>query len=149
MAAPYIAGLVASLNQYLAADSKYRDITGQDRTDLAAQLMMSTAVPVKYGDTDAYYSPRQQGAGLANIAAAEKTDVYLTVDSAHEKRPKAELGESVAGTWSFDVTLHNVGASPQSYTPDTAALSDKIADGKFAQVPVNYTGKGKIGRAHV
>lgn len=141
MSAPYVAGLMAVLRQHIEASGRYAGMDERARSALAMQLMMSTAVPVPYG-SDSYYSPRQQGSGMVDIAAAEKSDVYLAVESSDDQRPKADLGESAEGVWSFKVVLHNVGTEPRTYAPDTAALSDQIKDGNFAQVPVNYAGRG-------
>ena len=135
MATPQITGIAALVHQYVDADAKFASLSATAKAQVVTQLLMSTASPmVDPRDTSSYYTPRQQGAGLANAVAATTTDVYATVDGAADaSRPKADLGESGNGQWSFTITLHNVGSQARSFTPDTAALSDTVANGLFQQ----------------
>ena len=144
MATPQITGIAALVHQYVDADAKFASLSATAKAQVVTQLLMSTASPmVDSRDTSSYYTPRQQGAGLANAVAATTTDVYATVDGAADaSRPKADLGESGNGQWSFTITLHNVGSQARSFTPDTAALSDTVANGLFQQQTKNWTGKG-------
>ena len=144
MATPQITGIAALVHEYVDTDDKFANLSATAKAQVVTQLLMSTASPmVDPRDTSSYYTPRQQGAGLANAVAATSTDVYATVDGANDaSRPKADLGESGNGQWSFTITLHNVGSQARSFTPDTAALSDTVADGLFQQQMKNWTGKG-------
>lgn len=142
MAAPYVAGVSASLEQYVASSPKFSSVGRADRDDVVMQLMMSTAKPVAYASTDAYYSPRQQGSGMVSASEARRTDVYLTAKGTEGSRPKAELGESPEGLWTFSFSLHNVGEGSRSFEVFAAALGERIAEGLFAQQPVNYAGRG-------
>ena len=144
MATPQITGIAALMHEYVSSDGKFANMSDSDKADVVSQLLMSTAVPmVRPLDPSSYYSPRQQGAGVANVPAAMSSDVYLTVDGAENPaRPKADVGESADGAWSFTVTLHNLGSSDHSYTPDAAALSDAADDGLFQQQVSNWAGKG-------
>lgn len=147
MATPQVTGIAALVHEYVdsdASDAKFANLSETAKAQVVTQLLMSTASPmVDPRDDSSYYTPRQQGSGVANAVAATTTDVYATVDGATDaSRPKADLGESANGQWSFTITLHNVGDQVRSFTPDTAALSDTVADGLFQQQMKNWTGQG-------
>ena len=144
MATPQVTGIAALVHEYVDSDAKFANLSETAKAQAVTQLLMSTATPmVDPRDDSSYYTPRQQGAGVANAVAATTTDVYATVDGATDaSRPKADLGESANGQWSFTITLHNVGDQARSFTPDTAALSDTVANGLFQQQMRNWTGQG-------
>ena len=134
MATPQVTGIAALVHEYVDSDAKFANLSETAKAQAVTQLLMSTATPmVDPRDDSSYYTPRQQGAGVANAVAATTTDA---------SRPKADLGESANGQWSFTITLHNVGDQVRSFTPDTAALSDTVADGLFQQQMKNWTGQG-------
>ncbi len=144
MATPQLAGIAAQVTEYVESSDKFSGMADDAKQDLVTQLLMSTASPM--ADTDdlsSYYSPRHQGAGLVDVPAATTTDVYATVDSAtNESRPKADLGESGEGSWTFSITLHNAGDAEQTFDFDAAALSDTVANGLFQLQSKNWTGQG-------
>ena len=144
MATPQITGIAALVHEYVNTSDKFANLSATAKAQAVTQLLMSTATPmVDPRDDSSYYTPRQQGAGIANAVAATTTDVYATVDGATDaSRPKADLGESANGQWSFTITLRNVGSQERTFTPDTAALSDTVADGLFQQQMKNWTGEG-------
>ncbi len=144
MSAPQLTGVSAIMNQYVEEDEKFSTLTNDEKNDVVTQLLMSTATPlVDTTDLSSYYSPRKQGAGLVNAEAATTSDVYATVVNAeNESRPKADLGESESGTWSFTVVLHNLGSTSHSFTLDSAALSEKVEDGLFQLSSKNWTNSG-------
>ena len=84
--------------------------------------MMSTAVPVQDED-GVYYTPRKQGAGLAQIYNAIHTGAYLTVEGCD--RPKAELKDNENGTFSFTFTVHNMTDQALSYDLSAVPLTAK------------------------
>ena len=125
MAAPQIAGIAAALRGIWSAD-------------VLETVMMNTAIPYRSGSS--WYSPRKQGAGMVNAAAAARTNVYLTVDGMD--RPKAELGSGY-GPYQFSFTLHNESFSAaQSYSLDAAALAQDIADGVYLETSSDFSGRG-------
>lgn len=93
MAAPQIAGITALVKQYIREKELSQD--GMTDRALAQSLMMSTAVPLRDADGN-YYSVLQQGAGLANTAAATSADSYVLVNGQDDGKVKAELGEDAA-----------------------------------------------------
>lgn len=144
MATPQMAGISAQISQYIASDPKFAGLDATARHELVTQLLMSTAKPMdEPGDGASYYPVRQQGAGLADVQAAISTPVYLTVDGAAKaSRPKAELGESPSGTWTFGVTLHNLTGEAVTYAPEAHATSDQVEGGLFRQNTKDWTGQG-------
>lgn len=93
MATPQMAGLSAAVSQYVRA--KNSGLSKTQAYDVTEALLMSTATPIK--DAESYYSPRKQGAGLANLTAATTSPAYLTVVGADAATPKASMKDSVAG----------------------------------------------------
>ena len=110
MASPHMAGLSALAKQYIMSDSKFASFSEGEKINLVSAMLMATAEPLARGE-NSYYSPRQQGAGLANIQAVASAKAYLTVEGADPAKPKAELGDGT-GPFSFTFTVHN----PVSYT---------------------------------
>lgn len=121
MATPHMAGEAALLHQYL--NKNYPNITGEDLGDLVNSLLMSTAVPSVEPD-GTYYPVRRQGAGVANIANAIESGAYLSVEGS--KRPKAEVGSSKDGVYTYTATVHNMTGEAKSYTVDTTAMIETI-----------------------
>ena len=139
MATPQVSGLASSMYQYL--EGKYPNKDKTEIYDLSESLLMSTAAPVPDGD-GSYVSPRKQGAGEANLSAASSSPAYLSVKGADPNKPKADLGDSADGTFSFTLTVHNLSDKQLSYTLDAAALGEDVADGLFQGTSTNYAGKG-------
>ena len=137
MASPHIAGAFAVVKQYLK--ETYPDKTARELYDLANALLMSTATPA-VDPNGQFYSPRQQGAGLANIADAIQSPVYLSVSTSD--KPKAELGDNEKGYYAFGVTLNNLSDEARTYTAETAALIENVENGLFTGYCQNYAGSG-------
>ena len=120
MATPQVAGVTALVLQYLK--ETFPDYDHTQIRILADSLMMSTAVPVVDSTTGLEASPRHQGAGLVDALAAMTAEAYLSVGS--NDRPKAELGESKNGTYSFSFRVHNYGDTEQTYTLSASLLCE-------------------------
>ena len=140
MASPHMAGLSALTKQYIESDAKFAAFHEDEKINLVSALLMATAEPLTRGE-NSYYSPRQQGAGLANIQAVANAKAYLTVEGADPAKPKAELGDGT-GPYRFTFTVHNLTGDPLTYVMNAAALSEEIADGFFQQKSKNYAGDG-------
>ncbi len=130
MSSPQVAGAMAVLKQYLS--ETYPDITGAAQRRLAANLLMSTAVPVMASET-LEYSPRGQGAGLVDLVAATTSPAYLSNPDASEGRPKVEFGDdpSRTGVYTFSFEIHNLSADALTYEIDASVLTESIAYGIF------------------
>lgn len=148
MATPHMAGEAALLRQYI--EKNYPDVKGEALGDLVNSLLMSTASPSRELD-GTYYPVCRQGAGVANIANAVKSGAYLSVEGC--KRPKAEVGSSKDGVYTYTATVHNMTGEAKSYTVDTTAMIEtiKVINGEsFAsnsnrdltadEVTITYTG---------
>lgn len=140
MATPHIAGMSAVVLQYLKAEhSEEAEASGDAESwyhNVAQALIMSTATPAvnPYGVT---YSPRVQGAGVANVYDAVSTPAYLTVEknnSDTEGTPKMSLGDKLdeKDEISFTFTINNFSDEDQSY-----------ALGGSLQTETAYTYEGK------
>ena len=112
MAAPYISGAMAVVKQYVEQQNYANSET--DKAELVSDLLMSTADLVMAGT--APYSPRKQGAGSVNIAAATAAKAYLTAEDG--TRPKVELGDDAqkSGSYTVKFQLHNLSEESLTYT---------------------------------
>ena len=123
MAAPNVAGMSALVMQYVKAN--FPAVT--DYRTLVQNLLMSTSAPVVYdAENGIYYSPRQQGSGLANAYDAVTTQTYLTVDGC--EMPKAELGDDPArtGVYTFCFNISNFGTDNTYFDLSTVAQTEGV-----------------------
>ncbi len=112
MATPHIAGGILLIKQALR--EKMPTATAAEINNTAIAVMMSTAHQVSG-------AVRQQGAGLIDIASAVSTDAYLTVDGG---RPKAEMGDSDEGKFTFSFEVNNIGETDLTYSVALSAMTD-------------------------
>ena len=112
MSAPFVSGAMALVKQYV--EQKKFASTETEKAALVDNLLMSTADLVMAGT--APYSPRKQGAGSVNIAAATSTKAYLT--DMDGNRPKIELGDDKEQTGAYTVKfkVHNLTSETLTYT---------------------------------
>ena len=112
MASPHVAGAMAIMLQVM--EERYPGMDAEERIQLINTLMMSTATPSE-NDEGIAYSPRQQGAGLLNIANAIATDAYITVED--NVRPKLELGDDPekSGVYTLKFEINNTSDTQISY----------------------------------
>lgn len=136
MAAPQIAGMTAlvlqHLNREFAQDGRLTRPENMTLRALAQGLLMATASPLKDAE-GRYYPLMQQGAGLANVAGAVASPVFVTVKGQTDGKVKAELGDDIGrdGTYTVEFTLHNMTRAPQSYTLSAEAFTQAVKDGKY------------------
>lgn len=123
MATPQMAGASAIIMQYIH-HKLGEDLTEKEIRDLTSALLMSTADPVLTENME--YSPRLQGAGLANLSDAVSTYGYITSNSQQDGRPKAELGDSIDGKYSFSFKINNLTDKPLYYELDSSLLTEGI-----------------------
>lgn len=136
MSAPFVSGAMALVKQYV--EQKNYASTETKKANLVSNLLMSTADLVM--DGTAPYSPRKQGAGSVNIAAATSTKAYLTaVDGG---RPKVELGDDAnkTGEYTIKFEVHNLSDKPLTYAvggyvqTDAKEVTKKLGDKDVEQV---------------
>lgn len=121
MASPHMAGAAVVMAQYITEELGGTDMTQQEITALSNKLLMSTAVPVK-NEQGLPYSPRKQGAGLVQLGRATKAKAYLS--SAEGGLPKAELGDSKSGSFSFSFQANNLSKSEIQYEVGVTVLTE-------------------------
>lgn len=121
MASPHMAGAAVVMAQYITEELGGTGMAQQEITALSNKLLMSTAVPVK-NKQSLPYSPRKQGAGLVQLGRATKAKAYLS--SAEGGLPKAELGYSTDGSFSFSFQVHNLSAQQIKYEVGVTVLTE-------------------------
>ena len=128
MAAPGVTGMAAALMQHIR-ENDLEQKTGLSARVLAQSLLMGTATPLMQ-DEATEYSPRRQGAGLGNVAAAIATPSYILVGAreGNDGKVKAELGDDPerTGRYSFDFTIHNMSEESKGYTFDSSILTEGL-----------------------
>ncbi len=122
MSSPQVAGVAALVMQYL--HEKYPNAAKGELRDMAEALMMSNAEVIISAESGVEASPRQQGAGLVNAAAAVTAESYLTVGG---EKPKVSMGDSTSGNYSFSFEVHNMGTEEKTYTLDASVLTEAVA----------------------
>ena len=121
MASPHMAGAAVVMAQYITEELGGTNMTQQEITALSNKLLMSTAVPVK-NKQSLPYSPRKQGAGLVQLGRATKAKAYLS--SAESGLPKAELGDSTDGSFSFSFQANNLSNAAIKYEVGVTVLTE-------------------------
>lgn len=119
MSTPLVAGTYASLLSFMAADEANASLTKPERAAVARQLMESTAQVVRPEEDAAPYSPRKQGAGLANSALARKAWA-----SGWLENPLQEVGDSTEGSFTFSLTVKNNSGAAITYATSAMVLTD-------------------------
>ena len=136
MSAPFVSGAMAVTKQYVEQQNYAESET--DKAELVSDLLMSTADLVMAGT--APYSPRKQGAGSVNIAAATSTKAYLTAEDG--TRPKLALGDDKekTGNYTLKFKVHNLSDETLTYTlggyiqTDGQEVTKKLGDKDVHQV---------------
>ncbi len=113
MAAPHMTGIAALIRQYIVNSRDVFKVSSSGMSDLISQLLVSTAVPQK--DGNAYYSPRQQGAGLVNAAAAISTPAYITVEGKHVGKLELLDDLNKTGKYDFSFQVNNISDKELKY----------------------------------
>ncbi|MBY5028794.1 S8 family serine peptidase [Streptococcus suis] len=129
MASPHVAGAAVLVKQYLQAT--YPTKSPQEIEALVKHLLMSTAKAHVNKETTAYTSPRQQGSGIIDTAAAISTGLYLTGEDGYGS---ITLG-NVEDTFSFTVTLHNITNEDKTLNYSTQLTTDTVQTGLITLAP--------------
>ncbi len=124
MATPNLAGVTLLIRDYL--QKTYTNLTRQEVTAMANQILMSTATIANNEDGDPY-SPRKQGAGLANLTAALNTKAYLSVDGSEFTKLSLYDDKEKTGVYKLDFNLVNMGSSALSYAIDTDVMTEQFS----------------------
>ena len=125
MAAPNMCGIAVLIRQYVK--EKYPEWSATQVRDLVNQLSMSTAT-IANDRYDRPYSPRKQGAGIADITKATTTLAYLNVDGIG--KTKLELGDDPQRTGVYEITtlnLTNMSNTAVSYKLGSIVMTESIS----------------------
>ncbi len=124
MAAPNMCGVVVLIRQYLK--EKYPGKTSKEIMNMTYSLLMSTAT-IALNEEGNAYSPRKQGAGLANLLNATKTKGYISVEGSD--KPKIELGDDAKRSGKYDLafSINNISDKDITYTLDLTALTETVS----------------------
>ena len=128
MAAPAMAGLSALVLQYIE-DQNLAERTGLSARALAQALLMSTAKPLTE-ESGLPYSPRKQGAGLANAQKAVSAQSYLLSEgTSSDGKVKAELGDDPdrTGAYRFSFSIYNLSQEAKTYAFGSDVLTESVA----------------------
>lgn len=131
MAAPNMAGAVALLRQHFKGTAA----NNVELNALVYQRLMSTATIANNPDNNPY-SPRKQGAGLADIKSAIVSPAYLRVPDGkggYTDKAKLEYGDDPEKTGVYTMpafTLTNAGSTTLTYSFDWNVLTETLAINK-------------------
>lgn len=126
MAAPHVTGIVTLLKSIYS--TRYPDKTPEELAQLIKQVVMSSASAIYDASEHAYYSPRQQGAGLIDASKASKATAYVTDRTG---QGKVNLGD-VKDQITLEVYLHNMSDQEQTYYYVANLNTDKVEEKHFA-----------------
>ncbi len=124
MAAPHLAGIGLLIRQYVAAEYGLSSKVAID--NLTEQLLVSTAIPQR-DENGVYYSPRYQGAGLVNAAAAMNTPAYISVEGKSVGKLELKDDPDRSGTYDFTFSLNALADRDVTYAV-TATLMRPTTD---------------------
>ena len=129
MATPFLAGTAALVRQELA--QRYPALTGPELQDLVDALLLSTARPIIDQRTGNPYTPRLQGSGLVDGAAALTTPVVLHTDLADgSAKPILSLGDDMDRTGSYVLSFRatNLTDRDQTYSLSVTAMAPAVEE---------------------
>ena len=124
MAAPNMCGIAVLIRQYV--NEKYPEMSAVEARDLVNRLSMSTAT-IALDRKGNPYSPRKQGAGLADLRKATTTAAYLLVDGIG--KTKLELGDDPlrTGVYNMEIKLVNISDAAVSYRLGNITMTESIS----------------------
>lgn len=135
MATPNLAGAMSLVLGYINNNkgffpmlSSETGIDKEDKVTIANRLMMSTAT-IAYDEFGFPYSPRKQGAGLADINKAMTTQAYIYVPGSD--KTKIETFDSQTGEFTLSFNVKNLSSSQRKYKISTKTMTETIASDKL------------------
>ncbi len=149
MACPNIAGAIAVVRPYICEKFNLDDSVVADRVEingLINQLLMSNAT-IAYDTEGLIYSPRKQGAGLANISNVFNTGAYISVDGLN--KTKLEYGDDKDrnGVYEFTFDINNFGDKALTFTSESTLAVDGLAVAEKAHMFTDITPVWKVNGA--
>lgn len=147
MATPNVSGVVALLRQHLKVQNP--GISDVELTARINRLLMSTA-DIVYNKNGLAYSPRKQGAGLANLNNAAYTTAYILTyardGGSVMDKSKIELGDdpSKSGKYTLVFSVENFGKSALTYSIDAFAMTEGVSETKTGHGETTVTQDGVL-----
>ena len=124
MAAPNMCGITVLIRQYVK--ETFPELSVVEVRDLVNQLTMSTATIAldKKGNP---YSPRKQGAGIADIAKSTTTPAYLSVDGINKTKLELKDDPTRSGVYKMTVNLNNISDRALSYKLGNITMTESVS----------------------
>ena len=125
MAAPNMCGITVLIRQYVK--ERYPEYSACEVRDMVNELTMSTAT-IALDKNGNPYSPRKQGAGIADIFKSTTTPAYLYVEDLG--KTKLELGDDPERTGVYEMpalTIKNISDKAQSYRLGAIAMTESVS----------------------
>ena len=149
MATPNMSGVTALLRQYVKQNFPDKANDPVAVTAFVNQLLMSTA-DVVYNTNGLPYSPRKQGAGLANLNNSAATKAFIqTYDRKTGEimdKSKIELGDDPArtGVYTLKFAINNFGTAALTYDVSAIVMTEGVSETKTNQGETTVTEQGYI-----
>ena len=124
MAAPNMCGITVLIRQYVK--EKYPKMKPEQVRDLVNQLCMSTAT-IALDHKGNPYSPRKQGAGIADIVKATTTPAYLFVDGIGKTKLELFDDPKRTGVYTMSINLKNISDKALSYTIGNVTMTETLS----------------------
>ena len=140
MATPFLAGTAALVRQELAI--RYPQLSGADLQDMVDLMLMSTARPITDQHSGTLVTPRLQGSGLVDAAAALQTPVVLHTDAADGSvKPVLNLSDDPARTGEYELVFQatNISDSDVTYDLKIIALAPAVTNKNGVDYITNKT----------
>ena len=124
MAAPNMCGITVLIRQYVKEN--FPELSVTEVRDLVNQLTMSTAT-IALDRKGNPYSPRKQGAGIADIAKSTTTQAYLFVEGLN--KTKLELGDDPtrSGVYTMTISVRNISNKALSYKLGNITMTESVS----------------------
>ena len=149
MATPNMSGVTALLRQYVKASFPEIADDPVAVTAFVNQLLMSTT-DIVYNTNGLPYSPRKQGAGLANLVNSAATPAFIrTYDRKTGEvmdKSKIELGDdpSKTGVYVLKFAIRNFGSAALTYDISAIVMTEGVSETKTNQGETTVTEQGYI-----
>lgn len=124
MATPNLAGVSALMTEHLNKTNP--NLKGEEKLALINQIQMSTAAIVLNEEGNPY-SPRKQGAGLANLYSSINTKAYLSVDGSNKTKIELYDDPKKNGIYEMSFNLVNMSSGALSYTVVPYAMTESMS----------------------
>ena len=145
MACPNLCGIVVLIRQYLK-DNYGNELSAKQIKNLTNQLMMSTA-GIAINEENNPYSPRKQGAGLADIGRTTTTKGYITVDGSDRTKLELKDDPSRTGVYEMNFNVVNMSTASLSYDLSVVGMTESVStsdEKHVAETPYILGGNVKV-----